>query len=287
MSFKEMRLPPYETMSLEAVRESLERSGYLLESKLVRGLADKGYFVEPNQVVRDPRTGKSREIDLIAEYFNWQPTQRGVCVKTHFVVEVVNNRFPLVLLTQRPFSPNENSESHVKFVCTPEPNEFYKHFNLYEDRGPERSRLFSQYCALTPKKGENKELMASHPDDLYSSFQKLAEYTEDEVNLWLERDELAEDRFWRIFFWHPMLVLGGQLVVVSMREDGTTELRDASTGFLEFNWHAGEERRTTVVEVVTAEAFFERLSTIVEADAHLQEKLHALYTQQAPVENGI
>ena len=280
-------MPKHESVSLEAVRECLERSGYLLESSLVRTLSEKGYFVEPNQVVRDPRTGKSREIDLIAEYHNWQPTQRGVAVKTYFVVEVVNNRFPLVLLTQRPSTPNEDFESHVKFICTQEPNEFYKHFDLYEDRSPERSRLFSQYCALTPKKGQSKELMASHPDDLYSSFQKLAEYTEDEIDSWLGRDNLAEDKYWRIFFWNPMLVLGGQLVVASTREDGTTELHDASSGFLEFNWHAGEERRTTVVEVVTVEAFFKRLDAIVEADSQLQSRLHALYAQQAPAENGI
>ena len=84
-----------------------------------------------------------------------------------------------------------------------------------------------------------------------------------------------------------MLVLGGQLVVASTREDGATELRDASAGFLEFNWHAGEERRTTVVEVITVDAFFERLDAIVEADSQLQDRLHSLYAQHAPAENGI
>jgi hypothetical protein len=74
---------------MNEVLECLERSGYLLESKIVRALTDQGYFVEPNQVVRDPRTGKSREIDLIAEYYEWQPDHQGLCVKTNFVVEII------------------------------------------------------------------------------------------------------------------------------------------------------------------------------------------------------
>jgi hypothetical protein len=274
-------------ITLDDVLECLDRSGYLLESKLVSGLTDKGYFVEPNQVIRDPRTGKSREIDLVAEYYNFQPTMSGVCVKTIFAVEAINNRFPFVLLTQRPSTPNENFESHIKFICTPEPNEFEKHFDLYEERGPERTHLFSQYCALSQKKGDKKEFMASHPDDLYGSFQKLAEYIEDDANMWNKRDDVANDKYWRIFFWHPMLVLGGQLVVITTREDGTTALHYANNGFLEFNWHAGEERRTTVIEVVTADAFFERLSSIVAIDARLHEKLHGLRKQRVPVENGI
>lgn len=84
-------------VTLDEVRQCLERSGYLLESRLVRSLTSHGYFVEPNQVVRDRRTGKTREIDLIAEYFNYHPERRKVAVKTFFVVEAINNRFPFVL----------------------------------------------------------------------------------------------------------------------------------------------------------------------------------------------
>jgi len=230
--------------------------------------------------VRDPRTGKSREIDLIAEYYDRNTNHEGAYVKTYFVVEVINNRFPFVLLTQRPSSPNEDFENYVKFACTPEPNEFYAHFDVYEDRQPERSKLFSQFCVLTPKRGEKKELMASHSEDLYSSFQKVAEYIDDELTSWAEMEGLAEDTIWRMFFWHPMLILGGQLVAATTNKDGTTELHETQAGFIEFNWHAGDERRTTVIEVATANAFLDRLSAIVESDARMQEKLHHLRASQ-------
>ena len=267
-------------LPMNRVLECLERSGYLLESKLVRALTDHGYFVEPNQVVRDPRTGKSREIDLVAEYYgDYIPEHQYLCVKTIFVVEIINNKFPLVLLTQRPSSPNEDSESHVKFICTPEPNAFYQKLDVYGKRGPERDSLFSQYCTITPKKGEAKELMASHSDDLYSSLQKLAEYTEGEVASWDTIEDRSKDDFWRLFFWHPMLVVGGQLIVARTNEAGATNLEETISGFLEFNWHAGEERRTTVIEVITADALLDRCFAVVSADVQMEKALHAIRVQ--------
>ena len=106
----------------------------MLESRLVRSLTDQGYFVEPNQVLRDPRTGKSREIDLVAEYYSYNRVRRNVCVKTHFVVEAINNRFPFVLTTERPSTPNADFESYIKFAATPEPNPFIGELDLYEEK---------------------------------------------------------------------------------------------------------------------------------------------------------
>ena len=263
---------------MDAILECLERSGYLLESKIVRLLTDQGFFVEPNQVVRDPRTGKSREVDLLAEHYDWRSEHAGTCVKTHFVMEMVNNKFPLVLLTPRPSTPNEDFESHVKFIYTPASAPILKSVDVYEIRSPSRERLFSQYCALTCKKGDAKELMASHPDDLYGSFQKLAEYVEDQVSIW-DQNQSDSDKYWRLFFWHPMLVLGGQLIAATMNDDGRVCLEEIGSGFLEFNWHAGDERRTTVIEIVSADHLLERLSALVSLDADLESSLHVLRTK--------
>src|SRR5882724_2649577 len=231
-----------EHIPLEKVRECLERSGYLLESRLVRSLTDQGYFVEPNQVVRDPRTGKAREIDLVAEHDRYSPERQNVCVKTYFVVEAINNRFPFVLLTERPSTPNADFESYIKFACTPEPNPFVGEFDIYEEKGADWRGLFSQYCVLTKKSGD-KELMATHPDDVYGSLLKLCEYVEDALDFWTSRDHLERDKYWRMFFWQPMLVLSGQLLSANLLEDGTTQLRETAAGRLEFNWHSGDEHR--------------------------------------------
>jgi hypothetical protein len=263
---------------LDKVRECLERSGYLLESQLVRLLVDHGYFVEPNFAVRDPRTGKAREIDLIAEHYN-PGGPRNICVKTYFVIEAINNRFPVVLLTPRPWSPNANCDSYIKCVWTPEPNPFIGELVLDEEKSIDFENLFSQYCVLTKKNSGEKELMASHPDDVYGSLLKLSEYVEDEVEFWTSR---AEDKYWRLFFWQPMLVLGGQLVSAHIGDGGATELREATVGRLEFNWHKDDQPRTTVIEVLTEEVFLKRLDSIVEKDEELAGKVHTLRGRLLP-----
>ncbi len=265
-----------EDISLDEVRECLERSGYLLESRLVRSLTDHGYFVEPNQIVRDLRTGKAREIDLVAEYYRYTPERPNLCVQTHFVVEAINNKFPFVLLTERPNTPKTDFESYIKVVCTPEPSPILDQFDIYEEKGADWNNLFSQYCVITKKSGEKKELMATHPDDVYGSLLKLSEYVEDELHAWTTRDGLEHDEYWRMFFWQPMLVLSGQLVSAHPLENGTTQLRATNMGRLEFNWHAHDQHRTTVIEVLTEDYFLERLAGIVEKDDELEGKVHAL-----------
>lgn len=262
-------------ISPEDLLECLGRSGYLLESKIVRELDLLGYFVEPNQVLRDPRTGKSREIDFVAEHHSYVPEHRNLCVKTHFVAEVINNRLPVVLLTQRPSSPNSDFESYVKYGTTPASAPFQAELDIYEERCPANEELFAQYCALTVKKGESRELMASHPDDLYGGLQKLAEYVEQELDSFLDWGSESESDIWRVFFWHPMLVVAGQLFTVSVDDASNPKVDEVGSAFLEFNWHQGEDRTTTVIEVVQLEALYDRMAKIVAWDEALQAKLHA------------
>ena len=265
-----------EQVSPEELLECLGRSGYLIESLIVRELDARGYFVEPNQVLRDPRTGKSREIDFVAEYFSHVPEHHGLCVKTHFVAEVVNNRLPVVLLTHRPLSPNSDFESYLKFGITPNPAPFYEKLNIYEEWSPPNEALYAQYCALTMKKGEQRELMASHPEDLYSSFQKLSEYVEHELETFQSWSAKNQMDIWRVFSWHPMLVVGGQLFTVSVDDPENPKVDEINSAFYEFNWHQGENRMTTVIEVVQIAALYDRMASIVARDAALETNLHAL-----------
>lgn len=271
-------------VSAEELLECLGRSGYLLESQIVRELDARGYFVEPNQVLLDARTGKSREIDLIAEYFNFVREHNGLCVKTYFVAEVINNRFPVVLMTQRPSSPNSDFESYVKFGTTPARAPFETALNVYEERSPPNEGLFAQYCALSVKKGESRELMASHPDDLYGAFQKLSEYVQQELDSFADWGAESRSDIWRVFFWHPMLVVGGQLFTLSVDDSGTPKVDEVDSAFLEFNWHQGEDKKTTVVEVIRVTSLYDRMNAIVAWDAALQAKLHGLRSSPKPID---
>lgn len=264
-------MPIDEPLSTVYVKECLERSGYLMESRLVRSLSDARFFVEPNVAHKDPRTGKSREIDLVAEDACWYD-HKGVCVKTTFVIEAVNNRYPIVLLTERPSTPNADFENYIKFAWTPENCPFVDRFDVYEEKNANWENLFSQYCALTRKTGRD-EFMASHPDDMYSSLQKLAEYTQVELSNFKEWTSEEQVIYWRLFFWQPMLVVSGQLMVAQVAEDGNVQLREVPLARLEFNWHDADVRRTTVIEVIREDFLLERLESIRGQDCEIEGRM--------------
>ncbi|MCW0411231.1 hypothetical protein NG831_06905 [Xanthomonas sacchari] len=272
--------PP--SISIAEIGACLERSGYMLESRVVRLLDAAGYFVEPNQVVRDRFTGKSREIDFVSEYY-YHDASTNDCYATTFVVgEVVNNLYPFVLLTERPNTPNADTESYIKWFTTPEGMFYEKPIDFYEGRNPKKEHLFSQYCVLTKKKDQSRDWMAHHPDDVYHSLLKMAEYIESDMTSWEERRDVLTEKYKRAIFWHPMLVLGGDLFVARAHEDGTLAIDPARNGFLEFNWHFGEDRRTTVIEVVTYSALLDRMNSLADLDASVRQQIHKSYADGAP-----
>ena len=69
------------------------------------------------------------------------------------------------------------------------------------------------------------------------------------------------------------LTSGGRSVKVRMEQDGMPQLEETNMGFLEFNWHAGEERKTTVIEIVTEKCFLDRLQSIEKKDTDIHEKM--------------
>ncbi len=216
---------------------------------------------------------------MIAEKFRYDPRTPKVATITHFVIEAVNNKFPFVLTTPRPYSPAAEIESYLKYVCTPHDNPFEQAIEIYQEKDVFRDNLFSQFCVLS-KKNSSKELMASHPDDVYGSLLKMAEYVEAQVIDWSSREHLQEDTYWRWLFWQPMLVLSGQLVEVNLSEDGSPILKDTVAGRLEFNWHMGDQRKTTVIEVVTEEYFLARLDAVVQTDNEIADKMSSLRQKQ-------
>jgi hypothetical protein len=171
MARKKKNTKPIETLMSEA----LMRSGYTLESRIINKLVQRNFFVEPNQRVLDPRTGKSREIDLIAELFEYDPespaAKHRVHVSTYFVCEAKNNPYPVALLTELPFSPGLSTWESMYEGKTG----FFSDNNLetsFYDFLTKEQKIYTQYCSFRPKKGDNEsEWMAWHPDDFYDDLE--------------------------------------------------------------------------------------------------------------------
>jgi hypothetical protein len=97
------------------------------------------------------------KLTLVAEYNSYNSERPKVCVKTHFVVEAINNRFPFVLITERPYTPNADFESYIKFTTTPEPNPFLSELNLCEEKRADWENLFSHIACL-PRRRATRSL---------------------------------------------------------------------------------------------------------------------------------
>ncbi len=237
-----------------------------MESRMVKSLTQAGFFVEPSQVILDEHTGKSREIDIVAEYNQWAHEHKHICVKTHFVIEAINNLFPLVLTTERPSSPNVTEEYYFKYWVTPDESEFGE-VDFLEGRWVEDQLLFAQYCSITKKK--NGDLMASHGEDLYTSINKMVKYCAEmsQKPEWTD----TEDKIWRAFFWQPVLVLQNDILACKENDDGEMELIDVSSALLEFNYYTNGEPDSIIIEVVREEALTEHLLSLAKRD-HLVEK---------------
>jgi hypothetical protein len=270
--------------NLDEIEEGLGRSGYFMESRIISSLTEAGFFVEPSPPILDSRTGKSRELDLVAEFYDNENALRhkGVAVKTYFVVEAVNNRFPFVLLTQHPQSPLSNSDDYAKRGVTPiDDNPFLSDSSvcrLLWNRDPEFGTLFCQYAELTRKNGRD-ELMASHGDGTYQSLLKLSEFIENEVRLF-EKFQADSDPYWRIFFWRPVLILAGQLVKAVQNGSEKPSLHFSEFGQLAFNWHDSERPRTTIIDIVTERFYLKHFQSIASQDAALKEVLGSLKFQE-------
>jgi len=268
---------PEDKPTHDEVLECLNRSGYLLESRLAQQLFEDEFFVESNQVVKDARTGKSRDIDLIAEHHRYTPEHRYSHVKTTFVVEASNNKYPFVLLTPWRWTPMTGPELQSKVIVTPSSQEsrIWSHLDPDDEKRAAADEPYAQFCVLTRKSG-TKELMASHTDDLYGSFLKVAEYIEQSMAEWESYEGEQVEKYWRMFFWQPVLVLSGSLLVVRLQTGGTPFLEETHSARLVFNWHSQDQQTTTIFNVVTETHFRTFVTSLVQEDFELEKKLHAL-----------
>lgn len=267
------------------ILDSLSRSGYLLESEITKRLVNYGFFVESNLSSLDPLTGKSREIDLFAEN-NYDATKKSEskCIAlVRFIFEIKNNDFPLVLLTKFENSPNSNIWEGFKIAQTiPEKifdtyyfNDF-THILLYQDE----SDMFTQYCSFSHKK--NEELMAHHPENLYSSLLKLTQYCEEMIEPWANNKSRHQgDNWFRNFLYLPVLLINDDLFELEITDDNKNVLKKVDSSRLIFNYHYKQEPKTSIIYVVTKSGLEEFLKKVLLVEKKVEESMIDLWQGDA------
>ena len=106
--------------------------------------------------------------------------------------------------------------------------------------------------------------MAHHPDDVHTSLLKLAEFSLEAVADWDKM--LTGDKYWRLFFWQPLLVLRGNLFVLDEDKQSRLTLKPASSARLEYNLHYRDRPETISIDVVTEPHLVDHLMGYVRSD---------------------
>ncbi len=267
---------------------AIKRSGYLLESEIASILARAGFFIESNQVIEDPITGKSREIDLIAEYYdgydNLSPDQK-VCSKINFVFEIKNNSYPLVLMTKFEFSPNiEIWESLKEMQTIPEGVDASSSDGFYEKLlANNKEALYTQYCSFGHKKDNtNNELMALHPEQVYTGLSKITQYCEEQMERWVD---FGTDRYYRRFLFLPVLLIKDDLYELTLDTKLQPELHKVDESKLVFNYYFKGTPKISTIWVVTKKGFMTFVKNMIKIERQMEEEMCAVRNTTNPKTN--
>lgn len=262
----------------DKILEALNRSGYLFESEISKKLTISGYFVESNKVVIDKFTGKSREIDLIAEYddniFERDYSKRCYS-KIKFAFEIKNTSSPVVVLTEYQNSLNDAIwESIKEYITVPSGLEYYN-FNISEKLIHDNQSLYTQYCSFQEKKGSKNELMALHPDNIHSGIQKITQFCQEHIGH-LENDE---SNYLRHFLYIPVLLISGDLYELKILNDEPKIFKTEETSLI-YNFHHNEEPTSCLVKILTKDGLDNFLKEMLLLEKDIEENMVNIRSKQ-------
>ena len=259
--------------------ESLRRSGYLLESQISKYLSKRNFFVETNQVIIDPYTEKSREIDIVAEYYNYdlKKSSESKCVsKIKFVFEIKNNSAPIVLLTNYEHSPNIEDWLAIKERQTFPPEMKEKYYNGYWENliQKRRGEIFTQYCSFQRKKNnKNSELMALHPDNIHTGLNKITQYCEEYIENWGRESIDETHKYFRNFIALPVLLIDKDLYELKHSGEGDINLEKTECSMLVNNYHYKGEPSMAYVFVVTKKGFPDFIDSMLDLEKRIEDDM--------------
>ena len=271
-------------ISEKEMLDALNRSGYLLEAEISRILAEAGFFIETNQVIDDPITGKSREIDLIAEYFNYDEalSSFNVAANVYYVFEIKNNLFPVILLTQFEFTPRIEDWTGLKEALTVPEGLIYEdwHEGFYEYLiRSKKPPIYTQYCSFQKKK-ENDKLMALHPDNIHSGLAKITQYCEEMVKMYdtdLIYENPNKDKYFRHFLFLPILLINDDLY--ELKKDG---LERVDSSILVYNYHYDKDPKMAYIFVVTKKGFPIFMKSMMELEDKVERRMIEIVKAKGP-----
>ena len=215
-------------ISEDAMKDSIVRSGYLIEQRTEQLLFEKGFFVQTNPAYKDLTTGKSREYDIhaiSAHFINRKSTDD--IIFPILICECVNNPQPIVFFTKKSlihfmhyeeakytgipvdFWQKGNKISFAEFVKM----ENYHHYCS--------ETVATQYCSFNFIRKDNKEYwVASHVEEHHNVFDSLVKALESnmEEHKWKPPEEEGGEHV-NIQIYYPVAIFQGNIYEAFLKDE--------------------------------------------------------------------
>lgn len=261
-------------ISLDEMREAINKSGYLLEQRIRRVLVEgkRGYYVETNAAYPDPQTGISREYDISA--ISSTPLSRDYtdAIFPYLVCECENNAQPVVFFeaeSQIPFLHHEQVKcsgmpvklwSGTDFVSLSQ----FLHLNKFHHycKGP----FATQYCGFS-RKNTNAPWIASHSEQHHETFTALINAVEAEIDKHYEHWILPSNpkgEGVNIQIYYPLLVLQGEMYLATGARRGVALRKVDHVQYRREVWTL-KRRQDYQIDVIT-ESFMTKYLEIVDKE---------------------
>lgn len=240
-------------ISIDEAKAALKRSGYLIESRIEAQLLEFDYLTHPNILYKDSKTGKGREIDLLARK-QILLTGPHTC-ELVLIIECANNPQPIAFLSngKRKEQGYFNDVNFMPEILKVSSNNFrrvkikYNNGELISSIINESLALLpsshyfmesgaTQYCSFKQKnaKGRDKpeaDWMAWHDPEQYDMFSKFPIVLQREIERhqgWIAKNPQNIN----ISIFYPVLILQGELWEISESDNDVKILPKAHIHFI-------------------------------------------------------
>lgn len=236
-------------ISLDEMREAINRSGYFIEQRTKAVLEKQGYYVETNRSYPDLETGKSREFDIFGTKFTRAFRGEPGALASIVICECMNNFQPAVFIgSDPPFTLMFHEQvrtSGIPVVIWDHGSYLsLAHFFGFETLFHQcKWPLAKQYCSFS----RNKEggWLARHPDEQHESFATLVAAVDSAVCQHyenLEPPRPGETVAANLQIYYPLLVLQGNLHTAHETRHGLDLRPTKHVQYLRQFWSGGHPK---------------------------------------------
>ncbi len=271
-------------ITTKEMRESIFRSGYLLEQRAESVLEKRGYYVTTNTAYPDPATGKSREIDIKA-LTALKLSRDYDFLYPNLICECENNEQPIVLFTKdspvsflnyqevksagipiqfleksTPTKRGYKIEDDTRYIGLSDFLNFEKYHHYC------KGLISTQYCTFS-RKNTRKPWVAFHSDIQHNSLTNLIFALESEIDEYYKDyvlPEKTEKELININIYYPVLILQGPLYAAQMKK-GNLTLKRAKHLQYKKEYFSKDKHDTYQIDVIT-EAFLPKYLDVIEEE---------------------